>query len=101
LNTPQSSSKPSTYEDENGKEVLAFMTKTAQGWKMVAQQETGEAFRIIAYGYRNALMLLGGTLLLVVLVSLMIAMERLKKAKSTPEKASSWFLSGNGCVMGG
>jgi HAMP domain-containing protein len=33
--------------------------------------------------------------------SIRYAMERLKKAKSTPEKASSWFLSGNGCVMGG
>jgi hypothetical protein len=32
--------------------------------------------------------------------SIRYAMERLKKAKSTPEKASSWFLSGNDCVMG-
>jgi methyl-accepting chemotaxis protein len=63
-----------TFKDENGKEVLAFMTKTAQGWTMVAQQETGEAFQSLAESNRNALMLLGVTLILVVAVSLKIAL---------------------------
>lgn len=62
-----------TFRDENGTRILAFMTKTAQGWTMVAQQDAAEAFQSIAAGNRHALILLVVTLVLVVTVSMLMA----------------------------
>jgi len=61
------------FEDANGKKILAHMTKTAQGWIMIAQQDYEEAYRGLATATRNALILFLCTLILVSLIAFVIA----------------------------
>lgn len=69
----QQSRRSIEFKDESGKEVLAYMTKTGQGWTMVAQQDVEEAYESIAARQRDALILLGVTLVLVFVVAYLIA----------------------------
>lgn len=67
------------YKDENGQQVVAFMSPTKQGWVLVAQQDTAEAFESIAKANRNAVILLLVTLVLVGAIAFLVA-----KRLSTP-----------------
>jgi len=69
----QQSQRSTVFEDESGKKVIAYMTRTAQGWTMVAQQDYAEVYQSITAGQRNALILLVVTLLVVVAIALVIA----------------------------
>ena len=69
----QKSQRSIKFKDENGRMVLAYMTRTGQGWTMVAQQDVSEAYQSIAARQRDALIMLGITLVLVIGVSLLMA----------------------------
>jgi len=61
------------YTDERGRSVLAYARKTKHGWTLVVQQDVEEAYAPIAEANRNALVLLGLTLLFVSVVSYLLA----------------------------
>ena len=61
------------YKDENGKEVIAFMKTTADGWIMVAQMNREEAFSPIKQSNNDALILLAITVVLVSIVAYLLA----------------------------
>ncbi len=69
----QQDRKSVEFIDENGQQVVAFMTKTEQGWLLVAQQDSAEAFESIAKANRNAIILLAVTLVLVVIIAFGVA----------------------------
>jgi methyl-accepting chemotaxis protein len=61
------------YTDAAGKRIIAFAEKTKYGWTLVAQQDYAEAYQPLAEANRNALILLGGTVVFVLLVSYALA----------------------------
>ena len=61
------------YTNEKGIRMVAAARKTQYGWYLVAEQNYDEAFSEIATANRNALILLGVTLALVVLVALLLS----------------------------
>jgi methyl-accepting chemotaxis protein len=65
--------KQIVFTNPSGKLVIAFAEKTRYGWTLVAQQDYDEAFGPLALANRNALILLGVTVLFVVLVSYALA----------------------------
>ena len=65
--------KQLAYTDAQGKHVIAFAEKTKYGWTLVAQQDYEEAFQPLAEANRNALILLGVTVLFVILASYALA----------------------------
>jgi len=69
----QQGQKSITYTDDNGRENVAFMSPTKQGWVLVAQQDKAEAFESIAKANRNAVILLVVTLVLVVIIAFTFA----------------------------
>jgi methyl-accepting chemotaxis protein len=56
-----------------GKQAIALVEKTRYGWTMVAQQDVDEAYRPLRQANRNALILLGITVVFVILVSYILA----------------------------
>jgi methyl-accepting chemotaxis protein len=68
VNRPAEGKKPLVYEDQ-GRRVLAYVQKTPQGWFMVAQQDHEEAYAPVRDANLRALIILGVTLVLVILVS--------------------------------
>jgi methyl-accepting chemotaxis protein len=56
-----------------GKQTIALVEKTRYGWTMVAQQDVDEAYRPLRQANRNALILLGVTVVFVILVSYVLA----------------------------
>lgn len=65
--------KQLAYTDAQGKHVIAFAEKTKYGWTLVAQQDYEEAYQPLADANRNALILLGVTVLFVILASYALA----------------------------
>ena len=65
--------KQLAYADAQGKHVIAFAEKTKYGWTLVAQQDYEEAYQPLADANRNALILLGVTVLFVILASYALA----------------------------
>jgi methyl-accepting chemotaxis protein len=63
------------YTDPSGKRVIAFAERTRHGWTLVAQQDYEEAYRPLVDANRNALILLGVTVLFVVVVSYVLASQ--------------------------
>jgi methyl-accepting chemotaxis protein len=58
---------------ETGRQVVAFAQKTRYGWTMVVQQDASEAYAALAEANRNALILLGITVVFVALVAWLVA----------------------------
>jgi methyl-accepting chemotaxis protein len=56
-----------------GKQAIALAEKTKYGWTLVAQQDFDEAYRLLRQANRNALILLGITVVFVLLVSYALA----------------------------
>jgi len=67
------SKKEILFADASGKRVIAVAEKTKYGWTLVAQQDYDEAYAPLAVANRNALVLLGITVLFVLLVSYALA----------------------------
>jgi len=65
--------KQLAYTDAQDKHVIAFAEKTKYGWTLVAQQDYEEAYQPLADANRNALILLGVTVLFVILASYALA----------------------------
>ena len=65
--------KQMVFTGPSGKPVIAFAERTKYGWTLVAQQDYDEAYRPLALANRNALILLGITVLFVLLVSYALA----------------------------
>ena len=61
------------FAEASGKRVIAVAEKTKYGWTLVAQQDYDEAYGPLALANRNALILLGITVLFVLLVSYALA----------------------------
>ncbi len=61
------------YTDENGIQMVATARKTHYGWYLVAEQTYDDAFAEIDAANRKALILLGATLAVVVLVALLLS----------------------------
>ena len=62
-----------TFTDQSGKRVIAVAQKTKYGWTMITQQDYAEAYAPIHEANRNALILLGVTVLFVGVVSYLVA----------------------------
>lgn len=60
-------------DPSSGKRVIAYAQRTRYGWVMVTQQNYDEAYRPITEANRNALVLLGVTLVFVLVVSYFLA----------------------------
>jgi methyl-accepting chemotaxis protein len=82
LGTSELTKKRVVYTDEGGRSVLAYARKTKEGWTLVVQQDTEEAYAPIAAANRNALVLLALTLLLVVVVSYLLAQRLTRPIRS-------------------
>jgi methyl-accepting chemotaxis protein len=67
------SRKQIVFTDSSAKRVIAFAEKTKYGWTLVALQDYEEAYRPLAEANRNALILLGVTVLFVIVVSYALA----------------------------
>jgi len=65
--------KQLVYSDSAGKRIIAVAAKTRYGWTLVAQQDYEEAYQPLAEATRNALILLGVTVLFVLLASYALA----------------------------
>ena len=65
--------KQMVFTDPSGKLVIAFAEKTKYGWTLVAQENYDEAYAPLDLANRNALILLGITVLFVLLVSYALA----------------------------
>jgi methyl-accepting chemotaxis protein len=61
--------KQVVFTEPSGKRVIAFAEKTRYGWTLVTQQDYDEAYAPLALANRNALILLGVTVLFVIVVS--------------------------------
>lgn len=61
------------FAEASGKRVIAVAEKTKYGWTLVAQQDYDEAYGPLALANRNALVLLGITVLFVLVVSYALA----------------------------
>lgn len=69
---PSSSTDTYTFTDK-GREVIAFTQKTEQGWTLILQQDYDEAFAAANKAQRNALILLGATLISVLIIAYLLA----------------------------
>jgi methyl-accepting chemotaxis protein len=69
------SKKQIIFAEASGKRVIAVAEKTKYGWTLVAQQDYDEAYGPLALANRNALILLGITVLFVLLVSYTLAIR--------------------------
>lgn len=65
--------KQIVFTDASGKQVISVAERTKYGWTLVAQQDHDEAYAPLALANRNALILLGITVLFVLLVSYALA----------------------------
>ncbi len=65
--------KKVAFTDSGGRQVVAFAEKTRYGWTMVVQQDASEAYAPLAEANRNALILLGITVVFVALVAAVVA----------------------------
>ena len=61
-----------TFVDETGERMIAAMATTRQGWILVAQQPYSEAFAAVSEANRQAIVLLGATVLVVALVAWLV-----------------------------
>ncbi len=66
-------SKKKVVFREAGKDIVAYAQKTDQGWTLVTQQDYAEAYAPLAEANRNALLLLGASVLFVALLSSLLA----------------------------
>jgi len=82
LGASELAKKRVVFTDERGRSVLAYARKTKEGWTLVVQQDTDEAYAPIAAANRNALVLLALTLLLVVVVSSLLAQRLTRPIRS-------------------
>lgn len=73
LGASEVAKKRVVYTSEQGRAVLAYASKTKQGWTLVVQQDAEEAYAPIAEANRNALVLLVLTLIFVGAVSYVLA----------------------------
>lgn len=74
LRAQESAQAPIVYED-GGKRVVAFTQKTDLGWTLIVQQEYDDAFAPLLVARRNALILIAGTLLLVVVIAYVLSRQ--------------------------
>jgi len=65
--------KKVVFTEAGGRQVVAFAQKTRYGWTMVVQQDASEAYAPLAEANRNALILLGITVVFVALVAWLVA----------------------------
>jgi methyl-accepting chemotaxis protein len=72
-NRPPSGKKKMIYDDENGKKVIAYVQTTQQGWLMVAQEDYDEIYAPIQEANNEALILLGVTLFIVLLIAYLLS----------------------------
>ena len=82
LGASELAKKRVVFTDERGRSVLAYARKTKEGWTLVVQQDTDEAYAPIAAANRNALVLFALTLLLVVVVSYLLAQRLTRPIRS-------------------
>ena len=76
-----------TYTSEQGRAVLGYARKSNYGWTLVVQQDADEAYALIAETNRNALVLLGLTLLFVGLVAFFFAQQLTRPIRSLTRTA--------------
>ena len=69
---PDSSVGTYVFTDK-GRKVIAFSQKTKQGWTLVLQQDYNEAFSAANKAQKNALILLGATLIAVLIIAYLLA----------------------------
>ena len=62
-----------TYVDSLGKRFIAHSKRTEQGWILIAEQPYDEAYAAVADTNRNALILAGGTIALVIFIAALVA----------------------------
>jgi methyl-accepting chemotaxis protein len=65
--------KKVVFADAGGRLTVAFAQKTRYGWTMLVQQDASEAYAPLAEANRNALILLGITVVFVALVAWVVA----------------------------
>lgn len=81
--------KQLVYTD-NGRQIVAYSTKTKNGWTMIVQQDYDEAFGPMIEAQRNSLILLGLTLSLVFLATLMFARRMVKPIRRLTDIAGDY-----------
>jgi len=67
--------KQIVFAEASGKRVIAVAERTKYGWTLIAQQDYEEAYAPLALANRKALILLGITVLVVLLVSYALASQ--------------------------
>ncbi len=68
LNDSEASNSFAVYQ-ENGKNVITHLQRTKQGWTVIVQQDYDEAFAPLYKSQRNALILLGASLVLLIVIA--------------------------------
>jgi methyl-accepting chemotaxis protein len=87
LGASEIAKKRVVYTNEKGQPVLGYARKTKYGWTLVLQQDAEEAYAPIAQANRNAMVLLGLTLLFVGLVSFFLAQRLTRPIRSLTRTA--------------
>ena len=75
--------------EQDGKEVVARTATTDLGWTLIVQQDYNEAFAGLRAAQRNALFLLIGTVLFVVIVASLMARRLVQPIESLTEAAEN------------
>jgi methyl-accepting chemotaxis protein len=66
------SQQPSVY-DQDGQRIVAYAQKTSNGWTLIVQQDYAEAFAPLREAERNALILLGVSLVIVIIMAFLLS----------------------------
>ncbi len=72
LQDPDSAQQPIVFE-QDGKQIVGYSIKSSNGWTLIVQQDYAEAFAPLHDAERNALILLGLTLLLAITMAFVLA----------------------------
>jgi methyl-accepting chemotaxis protein len=67
------SQEPMSYVDKEGREIVGYSVESDYGWKLIVQQDHEEAFEVATRTQQHALILIGITLIVVLLIATLLA----------------------------
>ncbi|NJN45298.1 MAG: HAMP domain-containing protein [Candidatus Competibacteraceae bacterium] len=88
LQTADSAKQPLVYEQAD-KRIVAYAQKTSNGWTLIVQQDYAEAFAPLREAERNALILLGASLVIVIIMAFLLSQRLANPIRSLTATADN------------
>jgi methyl-accepting chemotaxis protein len=82
--------KTTTFVNEEGHEIFATAQQNNDGWIMITQQDTAEAFSLISRENKQGIILLISSLLLILLVGMLVSKRLTRPIKDLTEVADQF-----------